>query len=47
MPLAAKNIPPRAAGTRLVVEADDVRSSRADFTACSTVKTAPTKPETA
>jgi hypothetical protein len=30
-----------------VVEAEDVRSSRADFTACSTAKTAPTKPEIA
>jgi hypothetical protein len=39
--------PPRAAGTGLVVEAEDVRSRRADFTACSTAKTAPTKPETA
>jgi hypothetical protein len=39
--------PPRAAGTRLMVEAGDVRSSRANFTACSTAKTAPTKPETA
>jgi hypothetical protein len=39
--------PPRAAGTELVVEAGDVRSSSADFTACSTVKTASTLPETA
>jgi hypothetical protein len=30
-----------------MVEAGDVRSSRANFTACSTAKTAPTKPETA
>jgi hypothetical protein len=46
-PLAARNNPPRAAGTELAVGAGDVRSSRADFTACSTVKTVPTKPETA
>jgi hypothetical protein len=39
--------PPRAAGTELVVGAGDVRSSRVDFTACSTAKTAPTLPETA
>jgi hypothetical protein len=46
-PLAARNIPPRAAGTELAVGAGDVRSSRADFTACSTAKIAPTKLETA
>jgi hypothetical protein len=46
-PLAARSIPPRAAGTELVVRAGDVRSSRADFTACSTAKTAPTLPGTA
>jgi hypothetical protein len=34
--------PPRASETELVVGAGDVRSSRADFTACSTVKTART-----
>jgi hypothetical protein len=39
--------PPRAAGTELAVGAGDVRSSHADFTACSTAKTAPTKPEIA
>jgi hypothetical protein len=39
--------PPKAAGTKLAVGARDVRSSHADFTACSTAKTAPTKPETA
>jgi hypothetical protein len=46
-PLAARSIPPRATGTELMVGAGDVRSSRADFTACSTAKTAPTLPETA
>jgi hypothetical protein len=46
-PPATKNIPPRAAVTELAVGARDVRSSRADFTAYSTAKTAPTKPETA
>jgi hypothetical protein len=39
--------PPRAAETELVVGAGDVRSSRVDFTACSTVKTAHTLQETA
>jgi hypothetical protein len=39
--------PPRAAETELVVRAGDVRSSRADFTACSTAKTARTLQETA
>jgi hypothetical protein len=39
--------PPRAAETELVVGAGDVRSSRADFTACSTAKTACTLQETA
>jgi hypothetical protein len=46
-PLAARNIPTKAAGTELVVGAGDVRSRHADFTACYTAKTAPTKPETA
>jgi hypothetical protein len=46
-PLAARSIPPRAAGTELMVGAGDVRSSRADFTAYSTAKTAPTLPEIA
>jgi hypothetical protein len=46
-PLAVRNIPFRAAATELAVGAEDVRSSRVDFTACSTAKTAPTKPETA
>jgi hypothetical protein len=46
-PLAARSIPPRAVETELVVGAGDVRSSRADFTACSTVKTARTLQETA
>jgi hypothetical protein len=39
--------PPRAAETELVVEAGDARNSRADFTACSTAKTASTLQETA
>jgi hypothetical protein len=39
--------PPRAAETELAVGAGDARSSRADFTACSTVKTASTLQETA
>jgi hypothetical protein len=46
-PLTAKSIPHRAAETELVVGAGDVRSSRADFTAWSMVKTAPTLQETA
>jgi hypothetical protein len=46
-PLAAKSIPPRAVATELVVGAEDGRSSRADFTACSTAKTARTQQETA
>jgi hypothetical protein len=45
-PLAAKIIPPRAAAMELVVGAEDGRSSRADFTACFTVKTARTQPGT-
>jgi hypothetical protein len=45
-PLAARNIPPRAAEMELADEAGDVRNRRADFTACFTTKTAPTKPET-
>jgi hypothetical protein len=40
-------VSPRAAETELVVRAGDVRSSRADFTACSTVKTTRTPQETA
>jgi hypothetical protein len=39
--------PPRAAETELVVGAGEARSSRADFTACSTAKTASTLQETA
>jgi hypothetical protein len=46
-PLAARSIPPRAAETKLVAEAEDARSSRADSTACSMVKTARTLQETA
>jgi hypothetical protein len=46
-PLATKIIPPRAAATELVVGAEDGRSSRVDFTACSTVKTARTQQGTA
>jgi hypothetical protein len=46
-PLAARSIPPRAAETKLVVGDEDVCSSRADFTACSTAKTARTPQETA
>jgi hypothetical protein len=47
MPLATRNIPPRAAETELAVGAGDVRSRRADSTVFFTAKTAPTKPETA
>jgi hypothetical protein len=39
--------PPRAVETELAVGAGDVRSSRADFTACSTANTACTLQETA
>jgi hypothetical protein len=39
--------PPRAAATELVVGAEDGRNSRADFIACSTVKTARTQQGTA
>jgi hypothetical protein len=39
--------PPRAVEMELTVGARDVRSSRADFTACSTAKTACTLQETA
>jgi hypothetical protein len=39
--------PPRVAETKLVVGARDACSSRADFTACSTAKTASTLQETA
>jgi hypothetical protein len=39
--------PPRAVETELAVGAADVRSSHADFTACSTVKTVCTLQETA
>jgi hypothetical protein len=48
-PLTARSTPPppRAAETEPVVGAGDVRSSHADFTACSTVKTACTPQETA
>jgi hypothetical protein len=46
-PLAAKIIPPRAATAELMVGAEDGRSSRADFTACSTAKTARTQQGTA
>jgi hypothetical protein len=46
-PLAAKSIPPRVAATELVVGAGDGRSSRADFTVCSTAKTARTLQGTA
>jgi hypothetical protein len=46
-PLATRSIAPRAAETELAVGAGDVRSSRADFTACSTAKTACTLQETA
>jgi hypothetical protein len=42
-PLAAKITPPRAATMELVVGAEDGHSSRADFTACSTTKTACTQ----
>jgi hypothetical protein len=46
-PLAARNIPSGPRKTELAVGAGDVRSSRADFTACSTAKTARTLQETA
>jgi hypothetical protein len=46
-PLVAKIIPPRAVATELVVGAEDGRSSRADFTACSMAKTARTQQGTA
>jgi hypothetical protein len=46
-PLAARNIPPRAVETELADGAGDVRNRLADFTACFTAKTAPTKPEIA
>jgi hypothetical protein len=39
--------PPRATETELTVGAGDAHSSRADFTACSTAKTAPTLQEIA
>jgi hypothetical protein len=39
--------PPRAVETELAVGAGDARSSRANFTACSTAKAAPTLQETA
>jgi hypothetical protein len=42
-----QDYPPRAAATQLVVGAEDGRSSRADFTACSTAKTARTQQGTA
>jgi hypothetical protein len=46
-PLAAKIIPPRVAAEEPVVEAEDGRSSRIDFTACSTTKNAHTQQGTA
>jgi hypothetical protein len=46
-PLAARNIPPRVAETELADGTGDVRNHHADFTACFTAKTAPTKPKTA
>ena len=47
MPLAARSIPPRAAEMELAVGVGGVRSRRADSTASSMAKTAPTKPKTA
>jgi hypothetical protein len=46
-PLAVKIIPPRAAAMALVVEAEDGRNSRADFTVCFMAKTARTQRGTA
>jgi hypothetical protein len=46
-PLAARNIPPRAAEMELAVGAGDAHSRRADSTVFFTAKTAPTKPKTA
>jgi hypothetical protein len=46
-PLAVKIIPPRAVAMARVVRAEDGRSSRADFTACFTAKTACTQRGTA
>jgi hypothetical protein len=46
-PLAVKIIPPRAAAMARVVGAEDGRSSRVDFTACFTAKTARTQQGTA
>jgi hypothetical protein len=46
-PLVARSIPPRAAEMELAVGVGGVRSRRADSTASSTAKTAPTKPKTA
>ena len=46
-PLAARNIPPRAAEMELAVGVGGVRSRRADYTASSMAKTAPTKPKIA
>jgi hypothetical protein len=46
-PLTARSTPPRATETELVVEVGDVRSSRANFTACSMAKTAHTLQEIA
>ena len=46
-PLAVKIIPPRAATMARVVGVEDRHSSRADFTACFTVKTARTRRGTA
>jgi hypothetical protein len=42
-----QDYPPRAAATELVVGAEDGRSSRVDFTACSTAKTVRTQQGTA
>ena len=47
IPLAARNIPPRAAEMELAVGVGDVRSRRADSTVFFAAKTAPTKPKTA
>ena len=47
IPLAARNIPPKAAEMELVAGAEGGRSRRAGSTAFSTAKTAPTKPKTA
>jgi hypothetical protein len=46
-PLAARNIPPRAAEIELAVGVGDARSRRADSSVFFTAKTVPTKPKTA